>query len=378
MKIAMIGHKDFPSRAGGVEVVVYELATRLARKGHSVTVFNRGKRRGSNHYTEEGVEVYRCSTSPKKSLNALLYSITATFCAIGKGYDLYHYHAIGPSLMLIVPHFLGKKTVSTVHGLNWGIGRWNRFASGYLLLAERMLARYADEVIVLSEEAQEYFRNKYGRETVIIRNAVTPVETCPPRIIKEKFGLEKDGYILLLARLDQEKGVHYLIDAYRRTDTDCKLVLAGEVPDNAYGAKIKEMAKDDPDIIFTGFVTGDALRELYSNTRLYVLPSEIEGLALTLLEAMSAGAPVLTSDIPENTRVTGRFGKSFVSRDTDSLAEALRECLAAPKDEVLLSEQAAYIRSEYGYDKVVTATEALYRKVTGLDEGHADRQKEKI
>ena len=131
MKIAMIGHKDFPSRAGGVEVVVYELATRLARMGHSVTVFNRGKRKGSNHYTEEGVEVYRCSTSPKKSLNALLYSITATFCAIGKGYDVYHYHAIGPSLMLIVPHFLGKKTVSTVHGLNWGIGRWNRFASWY-------------------------------------------------------------------------------------------------------------------------------------------------------------------------------------------------------------------------------------------------------
>ncbi|MBQ9358469.1 MAG: glycosyltransferase family 4 protein, partial [Abditibacteriota bacterium] len=323
MKIAMIGHKDFPSREGGVEVVVYELVTRLVKRGHAVTVFNRGKRPGSNHYFEEGVEVYRCSTVKRKSLNALLYSVTSTFCALFKGYDVYHYHAIGPSAMLIVPHIFGKKTVATVHGLNWQIGRWNKFASSYLMLGEKVLARYADEVIVLSRTAADYFNDKYGRDTVVIENAVTPVEPRPAALIKERFGVDKDDYILFLARLGQEKGAHYLIEAYKGLNTDKKLLVAGEVPQDEYGAHLLELAKDDPNIIFTGFVTGEILEELYSNARLYVLPSETEGLALSLLEAMSAGVPCLTSDIPENTKVTGKFGKSFRSKDSASLREAL-------------------------------------------------------
>ncbi|MBP5273948.1 MAG: glycosyltransferase family 4 protein [Abditibacteriota bacterium] len=363
MKIAMIGHKDFPSRAGGVEVVVYELATRLAKRGHRITVFNRSKEPGHNHYTEEGVEVIRCSTSRKQSLNAFLYSVTATFCALTKGFDLFHYHAIGPSAMLFLPHLLGKKTVATVHGLNWQIGRWNRFASWYLKTGEKVIAKYADGVIVLSEEAKRYFAEKYGRDTTVIRNAVTPVTPREPDIIKEKYGLEKDGYILFLARLGQEKGAHYLIEAYKALRPDKKLVIAGEVPQNEYGESLKAMAKDDPDIILAGFVTGRLMEELFSNTCLYVLPSETEGLPLSLLEAMSCGARCLTSDIPENTTVTGRFGRSFVSKDAASLAEALEKCLAEQAGAFPREEEMEYIKENYSYERAVEETEALYNKI---------------
>ena len=151
MKIAMIGHKDFPSRSGGVEVVVYELSTRLAAKGHEVTVYNRGRQKGHNAYQEQGVRVKRVFTFKKQILNAMVYSFLATFDTIFHDFDVIHYHAIGPSVPLFLAKLFGKHTVCTVHGLNWRSDKWGRFASFYLRLGEKVAARFADEVIVLSE-----------------------------------------------------------------------------------------------------------------------------------------------------------------------------------------------------------------------------------
>ena len=195
-----------------------------------------------------------------------------------------------------------------------------------------MIARFADEVIVLSENVQSYFMEKYNRATVFIENGITPIERHEPDTIKERFGLEKNGYILYLARIVPEKGLHYLIEAYSGLDTDKTLVVAGEVPKNEYGEKILRLA-EGKNIVFTGFVQGELMAELYSGCCLYVLPSEIEGLALTLLEAMSAGARCLTSDIPENTAVTGDFGFHFKCSDVNSLKDKLHELLKTePQD----------------------------------------------
>ena len=157
MKIAMIGHKDFPCRSGGVEVGVYELATRLAQRGEDVTVYNRGKQKGHNKYDALGVHVVRSFTLKKQSVNAMIYSFTATFHALFRHYDVIHYHAIGPSVPLVLAHLFGKRTVATVHGLNWRVDKWGSFASRYLKLGEKVLARYADEVVTLSEEMHQYF-----------------------------------------------------------------------------------------------------------------------------------------------------------------------------------------------------------------------------
>ena len=108
MKIAMIGHKDFPSRSGGVEVVVYELSTRLAARGHEVTVYNRGRQKGHNAYLEQGVRVKRVFTFKKQILNAMVYSFLATFDTIFHDFDVIHYHAIGPSVPLMPNSFSVK------------------------------------------------------------------------------------------------------------------------------------------------------------------------------------------------------------------------------------------------------------------------------
>lgn len=365
----MIGHKDFPSRSGGVEVVVDELSTRLARRGCEVTVYNRGLRRGDNHGWHEGVEYRRSFTIKKGGLDAMIYSLTATLQALPRRYDLIHFHALGPSVMVALARLFGARTVATVHGLDWKRAKWSAFASAYLKLGERMIARYADEIIVLSQDVQTYFQEQYGRKTHLIPNGIVPVEYEPCREIARRWGLKRNGYVLFLARIVPEKGLHHLIRAFRRCSTQLRLVVAGEVPDNGYGREVLALAEGCDRVLFTGFVEGAVLRELYSNCALYVLPSEVEGLALSLLEAMSAGVRCLTSDIPENTAVLGRFGTTFASGEEQSLYEKLQELLDAPPDNPEAEAQMRYIRERYSYDRVEKQTWEVYQRALNRGAG---------
>lgn len=367
MKIAMIGHKDFPSRSGGVEVVVLELASRLAKLGIDVTVYNRGKEKGHNKYKVMGVNVIRSLTFKNRSLNAMVYSFTATFNALFHNYDIVHYHAIGPSVPLAIAHLFGKKTVSTVHGLNWKVDKWNSFASRYLKLGEKIAARYADEVITLSEEMHDYFLKTYNRDTALIKNAVSPVCKTDDGIIKEKLGISKGEYILYVGRISPEKGVHDLISAYNEAGVDEKLVIAGDVPDDDFGNAIRSLSNGNKNIVFAGFSEGETLASLYCNAALYVLPSHTEGLALTLLEALSAGANCLVSDIAENTSVLKNFGHTFKSGDIDDLKNMVRTAVKIKMTDEEKEKEMDYIKENYSYDKVVEDHLSLYKKIAGKD-----------
>lgn len=359
MKIAMLGHKQFPTRTGGVEVVVMELATRLAQRGHDVTVYDRGKIEGDS--VVMGVRRIGTFTFKKQSLNAFLSSFFATFKILFKKYDIVHYHAIGPSVPIFLAHLFRKKTVSTIHGLNWRVDKWGKFAKKYLKFGEKMAAKYADDIVVLSEDMHQYFLDTYGRETTLILNGVSLIPETPPAIITREFGLEKDGYILYVGRVSPEKGPQDLIEGFKKSNTGKKLVIAGTVPDNDFGREIKAAAEGREDILFTGFAGGEMLHELYANCALYVLPSHTEGLALTLLEAMSCGARCLVSDIPENTCVLKEYGDSFAVADTDDLARML-EC-AVMREQPLRQEQMAYVASEYSYDRVVDRHIEMYERI---------------
>lgn len=364
MKIAMIGHKDFPSRSGGVEVVVYELSTRLAEKGVDVTVYNRGKIKGKKSRDKaEGVNIIRSATFKKQSLNAMVYSFTATFNALFKNYDIIHYHAIGICVPLFLAHIFGKKTVATVHGLNWKVDKWNSFAAKYLKLGEKTAAKYADEVVTLSDEMHDYFLETYGRETVQIKNAVSPVKTTDDTIIKNKFGIEKNSYIFYVGRISPEKGVLDLISAYNQLNISQKLVISGEIPDNSFGEQIKNASANNKNIIFTGFCQGELLDSLYSNCALYVLPSHTEGLSLSLLEAMSCGAKCLVSNIVENTSVLNDFGFSFESGNIDDLADSIIKTLNINKTDDEIQKEISFVKNNYNYDLCVEKYLEVYKKI---------------
>ncbi|MCH5210664.1 MAG: glycosyltransferase family 4 protein [Oscillospiraceae bacterium] len=362
----MIGHKRIPSREGGVEVVVESLAVRMADMGHSVTAYNRRGKHvsgGKSVKTKEykGIRIKNVPTFENGKLNAVVYSAIATFLAIFGRYDVIHFHAEGPCSMLWLPHFLGIHTVATIHGLDWRRAKWGGFATKFLKFGEKTAAKYADKIIVLSEGTKDYFKETYGRETVFLPNGVDIHEYLPPEIINEKYGLQKDKYILFLARIVPEKGLHYLIEAFSETDTDIKLVVAGGASHTAgYEEEIRKMAASDNRIIFTGFVEGDELWELYHNCRLYVLPSDVEGMPLTLLEAMGCGCDCLVSDIETVKSVENGYGHTFKSGDVRDLKEKLTEILnSSVKDK---TEQIKYIRENYSWDNVTGKTVEIYKE----------------
>ncbi len=370
MKIAMIGHKRIPSREGGVEVVVEELATRLVQLGHEVDVYNRmgknvqDKKADSNKKkikSYKGVRIITIPTINKKGIDALIYSFLASIRALFGKYDVLHYHAEGSCGMLWLPHLFRKRIVVTIHGLDWQRSKWGGFASKYIKFGEKLAVKYADEIIVLSKGVQKYFKDTYNRDTNFIPNGVNKPVLREADIITKKYGLKKDDYILFLARIVPEKGLHYLIDAFNQIDTNKKLVIAGGASHtNDYLEEIKRKAKEDKRIIMTGFVQGEELEELYSNCYLYCLPSDVEGMPISLLEAMSYGCSCLVSDIEENVQVCEDYALVFKRGNINDLKLELEKCLQKEKGSYkeLISN---YILKRYSWREVVQETIKLYK-----------------
>ena len=372
LKIAMIGHKHIPSREGGVEIVVEELSTRMAKLGYGVTCYNRGGKHAldknqklNNKKEYKGVKLKKSLTIDIKGLAAMTSSFFGTLKILFSKANVVHYHAEGPCAWMWIIHiFSKKKIIATIHGLDWQRAKWGGFATKYIKFGEKMAAKYADEIIVLSKNVQDYFKKEYNRNTNFIPNGVNKPTIEKANIIKKKYNLQKDDYILFLGRLVPEKGVHYLIEAFKNIKTDKKLVIAGGSGDtDFYFQELKEKAKDDNRIIFTGFVQGKELEELYSNVYIYCLPSDLEGMPLSLLEAMSYGNCCLTSDIPECATVIEDKGVTFKKSDIKDLEKQLQNlCDNSNQIKQYQKQAQQYILKKYNWDDVVEKTLQLYTK----------------
>lgn len=372
LRICMLGHKRIPSREGGIEVVVEELAVRMAALGHDVTCYNRsGHHIGGKEFdtgiltTYKRIRLKNVFTINRKGLAAVTSSFFACLAAAVGSYEVVHVHAEGPAVFCWLPRLMGKRVILTVHGLDWRREKWQgSFGSRYIRFGEKMGVRWANEIIVLSKSVQQYFKDTYGRNTRFIPNGVTRPETIEPQLIQEHFGLKKDSYILYLGRIVPEKGEHYLIEAFKRVLTDKKLVIAGGVSDtDEYMDKLIKLAVGDERIIFTGFVQGKLLEELYSNAYIYVLPSDLEGMPLSLLEAMSYGNCCLVSNITECTDVIGHCGVSFRKSNTEDLRVKLQKLCDDEKMVCDYRDMASdYICRRYNWDSVVEQTLDMYKQ----------------
>ena len=372
LNIAMFGHKHIPSREGGIEVVVEELSTRMVQLGHKVTCYNRRGHHvsgsefdGDKLIEYKGVRLKSVFTINRKGLAAMTSSIFASVnVAFGK-YDVVHIHAEGPAFMCWLPKLFGKRVIVSVHGLDHQRAKWGRFASWYIMRGEKNAVKYADEIIVLSRNVQQYFKEAYGRETVYIPNGVTRKPIRPADQIRDKWGLEKDSYILFLGRIVPEKGAHYLIKAFKEIKTDKRVVIAGGSSDtNGYMNELKALAKGDDRIIFTGFVQGRLKHELYSNAYVYILPSDLEGMPLSLLEAMSYGNCCLTSDIDECTEVVGDKAVMFRKGNVDDLRDKLKSLINNPAEVKKYKVQATdFICCKYSWGDVVKQTLNMYEAI---------------
>ena len=370
LRIAVFGQKRL-SREGGVEIVVKELCTRMAQQGCQVTCYNRsGHHVSGAEYDDidntnyEGIRQKCVPTIEKKGLAAVSASaFAALYSAFGK-YDVVHIHAEGPAFFSWLPKMFGKRVVVTIHGVDWQREKWQSgFGSKFIRQGEKNAVKYADEIIVLSKDVQDYFKETYGRETHFIPNGVNRPQIRKANLITEKFGLKKDSYILFLGRLVPEKGIRYLVEAFKNVKTDKKLVIAGGSSDtDPFMEELKGLAKDDERILFTGFVQGAMLDELYSNAYIYTLPSDLEGMPLSLLEAMSYGNCCLVSDIPECAEVVEDKALIFKKADVQDLQEKLQDAFDHPQKVEAYKKQAAdFICEKYNWDEVVKETMKLYR-----------------
>jgi glycosyltransferase involved in cell wall biosynthesis len=365
MRVAFIGGRGVVSKYSGIEAYYEEVGKQLVELGYDITVYCRTYFTPARK-THNGMRLVRLPTIRSKHLETLVHTLLSSIHAAFSGCDIVHYHAQGPALLSPLPQLFGKKTVVTVQGLDWRRKKWGRFASRILRLGELASARTPDATMVVSRTLQEYYRCTYGIETTYIPNGASLRERGGGMYLQQ-WGLEPDNYILFTGRLSPEKNCHLLIEAYEKLATSAKLVLAGgSSHTGSYAESLRRRASDR--IIFTDWVAGDALSELLTNAALFVLPSDLEGLSLALLDAMGAGTCVLTSDIPENREVVEGVGFTFRAGDVADLSRMLGELLTHNGIRAASARLARdRVRDQYQWPRIAQEIAAAYEKVSGRD-----------
>ena len=364
MKIVFIAIKGI-EKIGGIETYTFEAGKRLAKMGHDIVIYTLKNEQHSKTYEFEGMTIIPLSAFRNSPLAKLFLVIHASFHQFSlKHVDVVHYHAIGPSLFCFIPRIAGRKTVVQSHGHEWKRSSWGWLAVKFFHFAEKYSFVFANQITSVSQELKEFYEKKYNREVHYIPNGVN---LAKPRKAKEikKFNVKENNYILFLGRISREKGIHYLIEAYQRINTSMPLVIVGEQREgDKYLAELKMIADDNPNILFTGTATGKLWREWYSNAAIFVLPSEIEGLPTSLLEAMSFARCCLISDIAANCEALGNTGAIFKNTDVDSLFHALEYLIHNPEVRTRYGKLAK-IRADtvYAWDNISLELEDFYNNL---------------
>lgn len=366
VRVAFIGGRGVISRYSGIESYYEEAGSRLAEMGHEVTVYCR------TYFTppldrHQGMRLVRLPTIRSKHLETLVHTLLSTAHACFDRSQIVHYHALGPSLFSFLPRLLGKKTVVTVQGLDWKRAKWGRLASLVLRLGERTAVWLPNATMVVSLALQDYYRAEHGMDTTYVPNGTILRERRTPVQIRQ-WGLQGDEYILFLGRFSPEKNCHLLIQAYQRLDTPVKLVLAGGSSySDGYVEGLRRQQSDRVRLL--EWVSGHALEELLTNARLFVLPSDLEGMSLALLDAMGAGVCVLTSDVRENCELVKGVGFTFRRGDVDDLERMLRLLLSEDqvrRDAARRGQER--VRQQYLWPEITAQIEGLYLELMGWKE----------
>lgn len=366
MKIIFIGPRGLPAKYGGIDTHTENLAVYLARNSsYEVTIYSRKPYTTLDGDSFNGVKVKKIYSLPNKYLDTFVYGFIATLSATSENPDVIHYQG-GSALFSFIPRLFNIKIVYTVHGIEWRRSKWGKIAKLLLRLAELISVLPANIVITVSQQLQNYYQGKYGkrRKIVYIPNSVEIHKPLPLKVTL-RYGIEKDKYILSVGRLVPEKGFYYLIEAYKKLNCGLKLVITGDVPhSDKYATALKDIA--DRNIIFTGYVNGDLLAELYSNAYIYVNSSELEGMSISLLEAMSYGRCVLVSDIQENKNVVEHCGVVFRNKDVNNLAEKLDFLCKNESFVKDVGEKAkVYVKANFNWTRALDKLNVIYGSLRG-------------
>lgn len=370
MKIAMIGQKGIPARAGGIERHVEELSAELVKWGHDVLVFCRSwyvwpvrDHRGT-----------RCIVIPSirtKHLDTITHTFISILRAVWEKADVFHFHGVGPALLCWLPRLLrpSAKVVVTFHCIDRHHQKWNMFARLMLHIGERLACHVPDTTIAVSKTLSAYCHLSYGSETVYIPNGThIPLEPSDMKHVKA-LGLTEGKYLMMCARLVKHKGAHKLMEAWKQLGVerpelmkDLRLaIVGGSAFTDGYVRELQEIAKADKTIVMTGLQVGEPLHALYAGSYAVIHPSESEGLPISVLEAMSYGKCVLASDIPENSELTGEQGIQFKAGDINDLKEKIAMLIEHPEQvEAVGRDARAFVARHFDWHDIGEQTSYLY------------------
>ncbi len=361
----MIGQKgvELGDRGGGIEVHVAEITKRLIEMGHDVNVYARAQYNPRKPLRYFGVRLIYTPTIYTKHLEAIVHTFISTIHAVSQNYDVIHYHGVGPSTLSFIPRILAPKVtiVNTFHARDQFNRKWGYFARKLLAFAEWTTVHFPHYCIAVSHEIQVYCREVLNREVVYIPNGANVQEVKKTDKL-DKFGIKKNEYILTVGRITQAKGLHYLIPVFKKIKTKKQLIVVGSPSfTDKYYNDLRKIAKKDPRVHFVGFQSGETLRQLFGNAYLYVQASEIEGLPLVVLEAMSFGVPPLVSDIKPNLEAIHNAGFTFKTQDIEDLRRKFQDLLDNPKLVEDKSEEAiATIETQFNWDIITDHIESVY------------------
>ena len=376
MKIAIIGSKGIPAKAGGIERHVEELAVRLAKRGFGVTCYVRPWYTGTTRRTHNGVRTVALGSVRTKHLDAITHTFAATLHAMREGFDVYHYHGVGPSLLAWLPRVFrpSAKVVVTFHCLDRRVMKWGRLARFALKLGEWTATHFAHKTIVVSKTLAHYVREVYGRHAAYIPNGVKVQKPTRKDVaVLDRLGLQKGRYVVMVSRLIRSKNADKLVEAWKRlkrASTDLrtlgmKLVIVGDGDaHDPYVEEVRGLTAGSKDIVMAGARYGAELHALIAHSALGVHPSSTEGLPMAVLEKMAHGKAVLASDIPEHLEVVEGKGYTFRLDDRRDLMLQLHWMLTHPRQVAATGREAQkHVAAWFNWDKIAKETAMVYNRL---------------
>jgi glycosyltransferase involved in cell wall biosynthesis len=358
MRLAFICSRDL-STLGGIETFMANLCPRLASRGHEVVLYMEGT--GFERKEWQKIRLVAFPSFQNKHVNKLWIALLATVHALflDRKFDVYHYNAIPSGLFSLVPLLFGKTVVFQGHGFEWRRSKWPGWIRGIIRWIDHLVLRMNRHLTMVSEEQSAYVREHFGKPCVTITPGVSPPPNSTPPLtaLFAQHHLAPGEYFLYLGRLVEEKCADVLIAAFQQVSTTKKLVIAGhDDRAQAFIEKLRFLGKEDPRIVFTGAVYGPDKEALLAYCHAFCLPSEMEGLPITVLEAMSYGKACIVSDIPPCRQALAEAAYYHGVRDVAALIQALRAALHEPERLVQMGALAQQrIKEKFSWDLVVSA-----------------------
>jgi glycosyltransferase involved in cell wall biosynthesis len=364
MKIAILGTRGIPANYGGFETFAEQLSTRLAARGHAVTVYGRKHYATSEARVYRGVKLVVLPTIRHKYFDTVVHTFLSVLHAAPRRYDVILICNAANSVFAFIPRLFGTPTLVNVDGLERKRKKWNWLGRKYYLLSERLSTFLPSAIVTDAQVIQDYYATRYHKDSAMIAYGAEVARRAAPERL-QRYGLEPNRYILYVSRLEPENNAHLVIGAYEQVATDLPLVIVGGAPyAQEYIARLK--STKDPRIKFPGFVFGEDYRALQQNAYCYVHATEVGGTHPALIEAMGAGNCALTLNTPENLEVLGEAG--LVYHSVDELAAQLRHVLANPS---IIGEYRARAMARvmklYNWEQITDQYEYLLARVAGVE-----------